>query len=147
MEGGTDERHLTWAAMTQLRIGQAAELLGVSADTVRRLVDRGEVVGHRSDGGQRYVDGADLARYLVAHAATAEAAPAVARSARNRFTGLVTKVVVDGLVAQVELQAGPHRVVSLLTAEAVEELGLEAGMVATASVKATSVVVEVPAAP
>ena len=134
-------------AMTQLRIGQAADLLGVSADTVRRLVDRGEVVGHRSDGGQRYVDGADLARYLAGHAGTAEAPPAVARSARNRFTGLVTKVTVDGLVAQVELQAGPHRVVSLLTAEAVAELGLEPGMVATASVKATSVVVEVPAQP
>ncbi|MBX3284926.1 MAG: TOBE domain-containing protein [Acidimicrobiales bacterium] len=133
--------------MTQLRIGQAADLLGVSADTVRRLVDRGEVLGERSDGGQRYVDGADLARYLVDHAGAPEPAPAVARSARNRFTGLVTKVAVEGLVAQVELQAGPHRVVSLLTAEAVADLGLEPGMVATASVKATSVVVEVPTQP
>lgn len=133
--------------MTRLRIGQAAELLGVSTDTVRRLVDRGEVAGDRSEGGQRFVDGTDLARYLVEHAGSAEAAPAVARSARNRFTGLVTKVTVDGLVAQVELQAGPHRVVSLLTAEAVAELGLEPGMVATASVKATSVVVEVAARP
>lgn len=128
----------------RLRVGQAAELLGVSVDTVRRLVDRGEVAGERTEGGQRFVDGVDLARYLVDHAGTAEARPAAARSARNRFTGLVTKVTVDGLVAQVELQAGQHRIVSLLTAEAVEDLGLAPGMVATASVKATSVVVEVP---
>lgn len=91
------------------------------------------------------MDGADLARYLADHAEAPSPAPAVARSARNRFTGLVTRVTVDGLVAQVELQAGPHRVVSLLTAEAVADLGLVPGMVATASVKATSVVVEVPA--
>lgn len=131
--------------MTHLRIGQAAELLGVSTDTVRRLVDRGEVVGDRTDAGQRYVDGADLARYLVEHAHAADAPAAATRSARNHFTGLVTRVAVEGLVAQVELQAGPHRVVSLLTREAVEDLGLAPGMVATASVKATSVVIEVPA--
>jgi molybdopterin-binding protein len=128
--------------MTPLRIGQAAELLGVSADTVRRLVDRGEVVGERPDGGQRFVDGVSLARYLVDHADTPSTAPAAARSARNSFTGLVTKVTVDGLVAQVELQAGRHRIVSLLTSEAVADLGLAPGMVATASVKATSVVIE-----
>lgn len=130
--------------MTLLRIGQAAELLGVSADTVRRLVDRGEVAGERSGGGQRHVDGVDLARYLVTHADAPEMAASVRRSARNRFTGLVTKVTVDGLVAQVELQAGQHRVVSLLTSEAVADLGLAPGMVATASVKATSVVIEAP---
>ncbi|QXC59944.1 TOBE domain-containing protein [Aquihabitans sp. G128] len=101
------------------------------------------MAGDRSPGGQRSVDGADLARYLAEHADAPEAAPAAARSARNRFTGLVTRVAVEGLVAQVELQAGPFRVVSLLTREAVEELGLEPGMVATASVKATSVVIEV----
>lgn len=128
--------------MTALRIGQAAELLGVSADTVRRLVDRGEVRGTRSEGGQRFVDGVDLARHLVANADTPPAPGSTARSARNHFTGLVTRVTVDGLVAQVEVQAGPHRVVSLLTSEAVAELGLTPGMVATASVKATSVVIE-----
>ena len=133
--------------MTSLRIGKAAELLGVSPDTVRRLVDRGEVRGDRSDAGQRFVDGADLARYLVEHGHTAEPRTSAARSARNRFTGLVTRVSVDGLVAQVELQVGQHRVVSLLTSEAVQELGLVPGMVATASVKATSVVIEVPAGP
>lgn len=130
--------------MTQLRIGQAAELLGVSVDTVRRLVDAGEVVGSRSEGGQRHVDGASLAAYLVATADAPLLGSAATRSARNRFTGLVTKVTVDGLIAQVEIQAGSHRIVSILTSEAVAELGLEPGAIATASVKATSVVVEVP---
>ena len=130
--------------MTELRIGQAAELLGVSADTVRRLVDRGEVASTRTEGGRRLLDGADLARYLAEHAEPPDPGPAASRSARNRFTGLITKVTVDGLVAQVEIQAGPFRVVSLLTAEAVTDLGLAPGQVATASVKATSVVVEVP---
>lgn len=131
--------------MTKLRIGQAADLLGTSVDTVRRLVDRGDVAGERSPGGQRHVDGADLARYLAAHADDPQPDPVAAtRSARNRFTGLVTRVSVDGLIAQVEIQAGRHRIVSILTAEAVAELGLEPGMVAAASVKATSVVVEVP---
>ena len=130
--------------MTALRIGQAAELLGVSADTVRRLVDRGEVAAHRSATGHREIDGADLARYLVDHADQTSIGSSATRSARNRFTGLVTRVTVDGLMAQVEIQAGPHRVVSILTSEAVGDLGLEPGMVATASVKATSVVVEIP---
>lgn len=131
-------------AVTALRIGQAADLLGVSVDTVRRLIDRGEVEGSRSDGGQRFVDGVSLAGYLVAHADVPRVGSAPTRSARNRFTGLVTKVIVDGLVAQVEIQSGGHRIVSLLTAEAVEDLALAPGTVATASVKATSVVVEVP---
>lgn len=130
---------------TRLRIGQAAAILGVSPDTVRRLVDRGDVAGERSGTGPRTVDGADLARYLRERAGPDDGLPPT-RSARNRFTGLVTAVAVDGLVAQVELQAGPFRVVSLLTSEAVRELGLEPGMVAAASVKATSVVVEVPEA-
>ena len=133
--------------MTQLRIGQAAELLGVSVDTVRRLVDAGEVEGGRTDGGQRMVDGASLAVYLVTHADAPTIGSSRTRSARNRFTGLVTKVEVDGLVAQVEIQAGPHRVVSILTSEAVRDLALEPGAIATASVKATSVVVEIPEGP
>lgn len=130
--------------MTSLRIGQAAELLGVSPDTVRRLVDRGDVAAHRSATAHREIDGADLARYLVDHADEPTIGSTATRSARNRFTGLVTRVTVDGLMAQVEIQAGPHRVVSILTSEAVDDLGLEPGMVATASVKATSVVVEIP---
>ena len=132
--------------VTRLKIGQAAELLGTSTDTVRRLVDRGEVAGERTSTGQRWVDGESLAAYLVAQADEPDVGSARTRSARNRFTGLVTKVTIDGLVAQVELQAGPFRVVSLLTAEAVEDLHLAPGMVATASVKATSVVIEVPEA-
>lgn len=133
--------------MTQLRIGQAAELLGVSVDTVRRLVDAGEVAGSRTEGGQRHVDGASLAAYLVAHADAPTVGSSPTRSARNRFTGLVTKVEVDGLIAKVEIQAGPHRIVSIVTSEAVADLGLEPGSIATASVKATSVVVEVPSVP
>jgi molybdopterin-binding protein len=133
--------------MTQLRIGQAAELLGVSPDTVRRLVDAGEVEGGRSAGGQRHVDGASLAAYLVAHAEAPTIGSSPTRSARNRFTGLVTRVEVDGLIAKVEIQAGPHRIVSIVTSEAVGDLGLAPGAIATASVKATSVVVEVPDAP
>jgi molybdopterin-binding protein len=133
--------------VTQLRIGQAAELLGVSVDTVRRLVDAGQVAGSRTEGGQRHVDGASLAAYLVAHADAPTLGSSATRSARNRFTGLVTKVTVDGLIAQVEIQAGAHRIVSILTSEAVADLGLEPGAVATASVKATSVVVEVPQVP
>ncbi len=130
--------------MTMLRIGRAADLLGVSADTVRRLVDKGDVAGERSASGQRTVDGVDLARYLTEHAEAPEMNRVAQRSARNSFTGLITKVTVDGLVAQVELQAGAHRIVSLLTSEAVVDLGLTPGMVATASVKATSVVIEAP---
>ncbi|MCU1369935.1 MAG: MerR family transcriptional regulator [Ilumatobacteraceae bacterium] len=132
------------ASRHPLRIGEAADLLGVSSDTVRRLVDSGAVSGSRTDGGQRHVDGESLAAYLVEHADVPRVGSAPTRSARNRFTGLVTRVQVDGLVAQVELQVGPHRIVSLITAESVQELALEPGMVATASVKATSVVVEVP---
>ena len=132
--------------MSQLRIGEAADLLGVSVDTVRRLVDSGEVTGSRTEGGQRHVDGVSLAAYLVEHADVPRGGLAPTRSAGNRFTGLVTKIQVDGLVAQVELQVGAHRIVSLITAESVQDLGLEPGMVATASVKATSVVIELPSA-
>lgn len=129
--------------MVALRIGQAAELLGVSVDTVRRLADRGEIAATRSAAGTRSIDGEDLARYLREQVDRTEAGRAPSRSARNRFTGLVTDVRVDGLIAQVEIHTGRFRVVSILTSEAVEELGLAPGMVAAASVKATSVVVEV----
>ena len=119
---------------------------GRGAPVERRLVDAGDVEGGRTEGGQRFVDGASLARYLTEHADAPTFGSSATRSARNRFTGLVTKVTVDGLIAQVEIQAGPHRVVSILTSEAVPDLALAPGSVATASVKATSVVVEVPEA-
>jgi molybdopterin-binding protein len=130
--------------MREFRIGQAADLLGVSADTVRRLADGGELETRRTEGGHRVVDGASLARFVAEQTGIPEAGAIVAQSARNRFAGIVTRVVKDEVAAQVEIQAGPHRVVSLMTAEAVDELGLEPGMLAVAAVKATNVVVEVP---
>ena len=133
--------------MNQLRIGEAAQLLGVSVDTVRRWADAGRLVTKRTSGGPQTVAGAELARLAqeVAEAASPkDEALGATRSARNRFSGLVTRVLRDGVMAQVEIQAGPHRVVSLLSAEAVDELGLEPGVLAVAAVKATNVVVERP---
>lgn len=131
--------------MREYRIGQAAELLGVSADTVRRWVDSGKLGAVRTEGGQRLIDGEALAAFATEAADQPEPEVIAARSARNRFTGIITRVIVDKVAAQVEIQAGPHRVVSLLTREAVEELGLEPGVLATASVKATNVIIELPA--
>ena len=132
--------------MHQFRIGEAARLLGVSPDTVRRWADAGRLTTCRTTGGHRTIAGPDLARLsqdLAAEAASKQAdGPAL--SARNRFTGLVTRVVRDGVMAQVEIQAGTHRVVSLLSAEAVDDLSLEPGVLAVAVVKATNVVVERP---
>ncbi len=134
--------------MPSYRIGQVAQLLGVSVDTARRWVDDGRLAASVQGNGRRVIDGATLAAFAVTLAETT-AAPetTVARSARNQFTGIVTRVVADGVAAQVEIQAGPHRVVSLLTREAVEELGLAPGMLAVATVKATNVVVEIPTGP
>ena len=132
--------------MSELRIGQAAELLGVSADTVRRWADDGRLPTRRTTGGQRLVDGAALAELTVEQASAPEPGAIVGQSARNRFTGIVTRVVKDKVAAQVEIQAGPHRVVSLMTREAADELGLEPGALAVAAVKATNVVIEVPGA-
>lgn len=125
------------------RPGQVAELLGVSVDTVRRWADSGVVKTRRTGGGQRLIDGADLARFIGEHGTAYEPGAVVAQSARNRFAGIVTRVVKDKVAAQVEIQAGPHRIVSLMTREAADELGLTAGMLAVAAVKSTNVVVEV----
>ncbi|PZE24750.1 MULTISPECIES: molybdopterin-binding protein [unclassified Curtobacterium] len=134
--------------MTQLRIRDAATYLGVSDDTVRRLVDGGTFTRATDDAGRAVVDGRELARYAKERStALADPASGVQSSARNRFVGIVTDVVADRVMAQVELQCGPHRVVSLMSAEAVRDLGLEVGSVAVASVKATMVVVEAPIAP
>ena len=124
-------------------VGQAAELLGVSADTVRRWVDSSQIPAVRSAGGQRQLDGVALARFCAARAHTPPGAP-VNESARNHFPGLVTKVTKDKVMAQVEIQAGPFRVVSLMSREACDDLELTPGVVAVASVKSTNVVVEVP---
>ncbi|MBZ9594324.1 helix-turn-helix transcriptional regulator [Streptomyces erythrochromogenes] len=126
--------------MQSYTIGQAARLLGVSPDTARRWADAGRVVTHRDEVGRRLINGRDLAAFSVevgqgAHAEDGEPYT----SARNAFPGIVTAVRLGDVSAQVDIQAGPHRLVSLLTREAVEELGLEVGMRATARVKSTSV--------
>jgi molybdopterin-binding protein len=131
--------------MPSYRIGQVADLLGVSVDTARRWADAGRLGARRTEGGQRVVDGAALAEFLTAKRQAPERDEVIAQSARNRFQGIVTRVVKDEIVAKVELQAGPYRMVSLMTAEAADELGLAPGMLAVAVVKATNVVVELPA--
>ncbi|WP_127782006.1 TOBE domain-containing protein [Rhodococcus sp. X156] len=130
--------------MPQLRISEAAAVLAVSDDTVRRWVDSGALSAQRDTAGRMVVDGAELAAHATAHATTTTDPSGVGRSARNRFVGLVTRVVADEVMAQVEMQCGPHRVVSLMSSEAVRELGLEPGRVAVAVVKATTVIVETP---
>jgi molybdopterin-binding protein len=126
-------------------MGQAAELLGVSPDTVRRWADAGRLATLRTRGGHRRVNGESLAEFAASQAAGQQRPSIVSESARNRFTGLVTRVVRDTVMAQVEIQAGPFRVVSLLSREAADELDLAPGVLAVASVKATNVVVELPA--
>jgi molybdopterin-binding protein len=130
--------------MPSYRIGQAAELLGVSADTVRRWADAGRLGTTRTEGGQRVVDGASLAEFMSGLWHLPDRDEVIAQSARNRFQGIVTRVVKDEIVAKVELQAGPYRVVSLMTREAADELRLAPGVLALAVVKATNVVVELP---
>jgi molybdopterin-binding protein len=134
--------------MTVLKIAEAAGLLGVSEDTVRRWAEAGRLETTRLPSGRQGVDGRVLAEAAVRLAADVSetTGPVVAQSARNRFRGIVTKVTRDGVMAQVELQAGPHRVVSLMSREAADELGLEPGVVAVAAVKSTNVVVEIPEA-
>ncbi|QGV77431.1 TOBE domain-containing protein [Streptomyces ficellus] len=124
--------------MQSYTIGQAARLLGVSADTARRWADAGRVATHRDESGRRVIDGKSLAAFSV-EIAQSEDEDASYTSARNSFPGIVTDVKLGDVAAQVTIQAGPHRLVSLLTREAVEELGLEVGMQATARVKSTSV--------
>ncbi len=129
--------------MPDIRIRQAAELLGVSDDTVRRWIDDGALPAHNDASGRKVVDGATLAEFARANASAAPKDPlSVASSARNRLPGLVTKVVADKVMAQVEMQCGPFTVVSLMSADAVRELALQPGSVAVAVVKATTVIVE-----
>ncbi|MBY8871699.1 helix-turn-helix transcriptional regulator [Micromonospora sp. PLK6-60] len=126
--------------MSAFRIGEAAELLGVSTDTVRRWVDAGRLPASRDDHGHRVIGGADLAAFVRAGAADPEGTGR--SSARNRLRGIVTAVVKDTVMAQVDIQAGPFRVVSLMSREAVDELDLRVGSVAVAVIKSTTVVVE-----
>ena len=127
--------------MTKYRIGEAAELLGVSVDTVRRWVDAGRLPAGRDEHGHRSIAGADLAGF--ARALADDPDPGTRRSsARNRLRGIVTAITRDAVMAQVDIQAGPFRVVSLMSREAVDELSLEVGSTATAVIKSTTVVVE-----
>ncbi|MEV7227410.1 MULTISPECIES: TOBE domain-containing protein [Polymorphospora] len=127
--------------MTTYRIGEAAELLGVSVDTVRRWIDGGRLAAERDDHGHRTISGVDLARFAKSLADDPDE-DAGRSSARNRLRGIVTAVTRDSVMAQVDIQAGPFRVVSLMSREAVDDLGLEVGSTAVAVIKSTTVVVE-----
>jgi molybdopterin-binding protein len=131
-------------AVAVFRIGEAAELLGVSPDTVRRWVDAGRLGAARDEHGHRVIEGVDLAGFARTQAGEPEERQD--SSARNRLRGIVTAVVKDTVMAQVDIQAGPFRVVSLMSREAVDELDLQVGSVAIAVIKSTTVVVEKPAA-
>lgn len=130
--------------MAVFRIGEAAELLGVSPDTVRRWVDAGRLPAVRDEHGHRALDGSDLAAFARSQARDSDER-AEDSSARNRLRGIVTAVVKDTVMAQVDIQAGPYRVVSLMSREAVDDLDLQVGSVAIAVIKSTTVVVEKPA--
>jgi molybdopterin-binding protein len=129
----------------QFRISEAADLLGVSDDTVRRYIDQGRLPSRRDRSNRAVIDGVALAEFARAQAHTVPDPSGVRRSARNRMVGIVTAVTTDTVMAQVEMQCGPHRVVSLMSAEAVAELELEPGSLAVAVIKSTNVVVETPA--
>jgi molybdopterin-binding protein len=130
---------------SHLRAGQAAEMLGVSVETLRRWETEGRLRMERSKGGQRLIAVEEISRLLDQRRRASAERAVVAQSVRNRFPGIVTRIDRDDIAAVVEVQAGPHRLVSLLTAEAVEELGLSVGDEAVCVVKATNVIVEIPA--
>jgi molybdopterin-binding protein len=130
--------------MPTIRIAEAARFLGVSDDTVRRWTENGSLTPVKDESGRLAVDGFELANLAREQAQLPEDPTRVGSSARNRFVGLVTGITADKVMAQVELQCGPFRVVSLMSSEAVRELGLELGSVAIAVVKATTVIIETP---
>jgi molybdopterin-binding protein len=136
-------------SVTSYRVAEAADVLGVSTDTVRRWIEAGRLTARPADGGRTTVTGADLARFAKSladsgHDSATSPTRAASVSARNRMRGIVTSVRKDTVMAQVEMVCGPYRMVSLMSAEAAEELGLEPGVLAIASVKSTNVVVELP---
>ncbi|TCJ93809.1 molybdopterin-binding protein [Nocardia alba] len=129
--------------VSNLRISEVATLMGVSDDTVRRYIDLGKLAAIQLENGRKGVEGRELAEFLQRENEAAPPGAAVATSARNRMRGIVTRVVKDTVMAQVEMQAGPFRLVSLMSRESVDELGLDVGSIAVASVKSTHVVVEI----
>jgi molybdopterin-binding protein len=129
---------------SSIRIGRAADMLGVTVDTVRRWADSGRLKTVRSAGGQRLVPVREVTRLSAERRQASADRTIVAQSARNRFAGIVTRIGKDRVAAVVEILAGPHRIVSLMTAEAVDELRLKIGDEAIAVVKSTNVVVEIP---
>ncbi len=131
-------------ATARVRVGQAAEMLGISVETLRRWESEGRLRMERSEGGQRLVEIEEVARLIDARRKATTDRPIVAQSARNRFHGIVTRIESDRIAAVVEVIAGPHRLVSLMTAEAVVEMGLKVGDEAVCVVKATNVIVEIP---
>lgn len=130
--------------MTEIRIRDAAQLLGVSDDTVRRWIDNGSLAAEKDDSGRKVIDGAALAAFARSHSSATPDLLGSESSARNRLVGIVTAVTSDKVMSQVEMQCGPFRVVSLMSTEAVRDLGLEPGKVAVAVVKSTTVIVETP---
>lgn len=130
--------------MPQFRIAETASLLGVSDDTVRRWVDTGQLAATQDAGGRKAIDGAELAAFARDQARATPDPSGVDRSARNRMVGLVTEVISDRVMSQVEAQCGPHRVVSLMSTEAVRDLDLVPGALVVAVVKSTQVVMEIP---
>ena len=128
--------------MPVFQISEAAHLLGVSDDTVRRWADVGHLHTVQQPSGRLGVEGEELARFAVTRAEDTTSPPIVGESSRNRFTGIITRVIRDQVMAQVDLQAGPFRVVSLMSREAADELGLAPGVLAVAAVKSTNVVIE-----
>ncbi len=130
--------------VTQIRIRDAAVFLGVSDDTVRRWIENEVISSSRDTAGRTVVEGLELAHLARKNAVLPADPSEIGRSARNRFVGLVTEITSDTVMSQVEMQCGPHRVVSLMSTEAVRELGLEPGSIAVAVVKATTVIVETP---
>jgi molybdopterin-binding protein len=130
--------------MPRFRVSEAARFLGVSDDTVRRWTENGSLTPVKDESGRLAVDGLELATLAREQAKLPEDSSRAGSSARNRFVGLVTAITADTVMAQVELQCGPFRVVSLMSSEAVRELGLELGSAATAVVKATTVIIESP---
>lgn len=130
--------------MGSIRVSEAAALVGVSDDTIRRWADAGRLTLAKGENGRLAVDGAELARLVQEQATGSPLAPSARTSTRNRLTGIVTRITADTVMAQVEVQAGPFRLVSLISREAVDELGLEVGTVAAATIKATSVGIALP---